>query len=170
MRKVLILDTSILCVWLEVPGKETCGSGQNSWKKSKVDELLKQEQKAGTTFVLPLASIVETGNHIAQASAQRYEKAQAFAQLMLNAADEKTPWAAFTEQSHLWDAEGLKRLATEWVELAVQSISIGDATIKTVAEFYARIGYQVEILTGDEGLKAFEPAPPTKRPKRRSQT
>lgn len=169
MRKVLILDTSILCVWLEIPGKETCGSGQNAWSRSKVDQLLQQEQQAGTTFVLPLASIIETGNHIAQGSSQRYEKAQALAKLMLDAADEKSPWAAFTEQSRLWDAEGLKRLATEWIELAPQSISIGDATIKTVADFYARIGYQVEILTGDDGLKAFEPAPSTKRPKRRSQ-
>lgn len=169
MRKVLILDTSILCVWLEIPGKETCGFGQNYWVKNKVDELLKKEQQAGTTFVLPLASIIETGNHIAQASSKRYEKSQAFAQLMLDAADEKSPWAAFTEQSHLWDAEGLKRLANEWVSLAVRSISIGDATIKTVAEFYAQIGCQVEILTGDEGLKAFQPIPPTRLPKRRSQ-
>lgn len=25
MRKVLVIDTSVLCVWLKVPGKETCG-------------------------------------------------------------------------------------------------------------------------------------------------
>ncbi len=25
MKKVLIIDTSILCVWLEVPGKDSCG-------------------------------------------------------------------------------------------------------------------------------------------------
>ncbi len=26
MRKVLIIDTSLLCVWLQVPGRETAGS------------------------------------------------------------------------------------------------------------------------------------------------
>ncbi len=26
MKKVLVVDTSVLCVWLKVPGKETCGS------------------------------------------------------------------------------------------------------------------------------------------------
>ena len=26
MKKVLVIDTSVLCVWLKVPGKETCGS------------------------------------------------------------------------------------------------------------------------------------------------
>jgi len=25
MKKVLIMDTSILCVWLDVPGMATCG-------------------------------------------------------------------------------------------------------------------------------------------------
>ena len=25
MKKVLVIDTSVLCVWLKVPGKETCG-------------------------------------------------------------------------------------------------------------------------------------------------
>lgn len=25
MKKVLDVDTSVLCVWLKVPGKETCG-------------------------------------------------------------------------------------------------------------------------------------------------
>ena len=24
MKKVLVIDTSVLCVWLKVPGKETC--------------------------------------------------------------------------------------------------------------------------------------------------
>ena len=29
MKKVLIIDTSIMCVWLQVPGKETCGKDGN---------------------------------------------------------------------------------------------------------------------------------------------
>lgn len=64
MKKVLIIDTSILCVYLGVPGKETCGSESNKWNKIKVDEILKKEEEAKTTFVLPLATIIETGNHI----------------------------------------------------------------------------------------------------------
>lgn len=36
MKKVLILDTSILCVWLRVPGKVTCGPDNNSTSKSKI--------------------------------------------------------------------------------------------------------------------------------------
>jgi hypothetical protein len=70
----------------------------------------------------------------------------------------------------LWNAEGLKTLAAEWAELANQKISIGDATIKTVAGYYAKIGFEVEIFTGDKGLKAYQPSLPSRTiPKRRSQ-
>lgn len=114
-----------------------------------------------------MAAIIETGNHISQAKLKRYEMAQALADLMVKAADATTPWAAFTEQSEFWDAEGLKKLAAEWSKLAVQQISIGDATIKTVAEYYAKSGFLVEILTGDEGLKAYQPSTPPPTPRRR---
>jgi hypothetical protein len=61
----------------------------------------------------------------------------------------------------------LKSLADDWPNLAARGVSIGDATIKTVAEYYARAGYEVEILTGDLGLKAYQPAQPTLTPRRR---
>jgi hypothetical protein len=67
----------------------------------------------------------------------------------------------------LWDTQGLKNLAAEWPELAKQKISIGDATIKSVAEYYAKTGFTVEILTGDVGLKAYQPATPVPTPRRR---
>lgn len=167
MRKVLIIDTTILCVYLEVPGKDTCGTDNDKWNKERVDQLLRKEEKESTTFVLPLAAIIETGNHITQASLKRYEMAQALAEIMAKAADATTPWAAFTHQSGLWEAEELKKLAAEWSTLAAQKISIGDVTIKTVAEYYSKIGSQVEILTGDNGLKAYQPITPVPIPRRR---
>lgn len=172
MPKVLIIDTSILCAWLGVPGKETCGAAHDRWDQTRVKQKIEEEQQQKTTFVLPLATIIETGNHIAQATSQRYELAQALAGLMELAAVQQTPWAAFTDQSVLWEAEGLKKLAQEWPTLAAQGISIGDATIKTVAEYYRQLGSHVEILTGDAGLKSYEPAPPpvSKRNRRRNRS
>lgn len=164
---MLIIDTSILCVYLEVPGKDTCGSNNNQWNKQRVDDLLKTEEQISTTLVLPLAAIIETGNHIAQAGTKRYEIAQSLAEIILKTAKEETPWAAFTEQSVLWDTQGLKNLAAEWPKLAGQRISIGDATIKSVAEYYASKSFTVEILTGDAGLKAYEPITPAPKPRRR---
>jgi hypothetical protein len=46
-------------------------------------------------------------------------------------------------------------------------VSIGDASIKQVAEYYARMGRTVEILTGDAGLKSYEPMPNIPKPRRK---
>ncbi|MFK0735643.1 MAG: hypothetical protein ACFKPT_13020 [Gloeotrichia echinulata GP01] len=169
MRKVLIIDTSILCVYLGVPGKDTCGSDNDLWDKKRVETRFTEEEKQGTKFILPLATIIETGNHIAQANSKRYEIAQAFAKILVKVADGVIPWEVFTTQvGELWNSEELKQLATQWPTLASRKISIGDATIKTVAEYYAKTSQtlQVEIFTGDGGLKAYEPATPA--PTRRS--
>ncbi len=146
---------------------ETCGAGSNQWDKESVTRKLENEISQKTVLVLPLATILETGNHITQARSQQYALAQELAKIMMAAADETTPWAAFAEQSVLWEAEGLKKLATEWQTLVSQRTSLGDATIKVLAEHYVQKLYQVEIMTGDEGLKSYEPTPPDPRPRRR---
>ena len=114
--------------------------------------------------------IIETGNHIAQATSKRHEKAQDLAEIIKLAADGNTPWAVFSEQLDMWNPEEMKKLAIEWPPLAAEKISIGDATIKKIAEYYAK-NYIVEILTGDAGLKAYEPITSTlgtsKSPQRR---
>lgn len=167
MSKVLIIDTSILCVWLDVPGKGACGRDDDRWDKLRVDGKIQTEIQAKTTFVLPLASIIETGNHIAQAAHSRYERGQALAELMRKSADSETPWAAFSEQSVLWSPEKLRFLADAWPELANQQLSLGDATIKDVAEYYAQMNREVEILTGDHGLKAYQPIAPVEISRRK---
>jgi hypothetical protein len=167
MKKVLIFDTSILCVWLNVPGMGSCGPDQDKWDKARVQRKIEAEQINKATFVLPLATIIETGNHISQAKQSRKEHAEALADLMKKSADQQTPWAAFSEQSTLWSPEKLKKLAKAWPDLAAGKLSIGDATIKDVAEYYAKMGFQVEILTGDQGLKAYEPEKPVDIPRRR---
>jgi hypothetical protein len=167
MKRVLIIDTSILCVWVDVPGMETCGPDVDKWNKQRVDAKLSEELEKKTTFVLPLASIIETGNHISQAEHSRRERGNALADLMRKSADEESPWAAFSDQSVLWSPEKLKDLADAWPNLAAQKLSLGDATIKDVAEHYAQLGFTVEILTGDQGLKAYEPTAPVSVPRRR---
>ena len=168
MKKVLIMDTSILCVWLDVPGMETCGPDKDKWDKARVDEKINTEIETLATLVLPLATLIETGNHIAQAKYSRRQRGDALGELMRLSADEQTPWAAFSDQDILWTPEKLKELADNWPALAEgQMLSLGDATIKDVAEYYAQMGWEVEILTGDQGLKAYEPTAPVLLPRRR---
>lgn len=157
MKKVLILDTSILCVWLKVPGKETCGPDRSRWTYETVKRKIDAETEAGTTMILPLASIIETGNHIAQAHGDRHQVVNAFVEHIDNALDGRIPWAAFTEQSRLIGKEALKQTLSVWKESAVAGQSLGDALIVDVAKYYASYGVPVEIFTGDEGLKAYEP-------------
>ena len=42
-------------------------------------------------------------------------------------------------------------------ETVVAGQALGDASIVEVVNYYTDLGYRVEILTGDEGLKAYEP-------------
>ena len=45
-QKVLIIDTSILCVWIGIPDKETCGSNNDKWDKERVETFLEKEVRA----------------------------------------------------------------------------------------------------------------------------
>lgn len=166
-KKVLIFDTSVLCVWLKVPGKETCGPEDNRLDNDVVNTRIEEEKGQGTTFVLPIASIFETGNHIAHSAGDKHVVGHAFADIISATADQISPWAAFTEQSELWKKENLKVLAERWKESVISGQSLGDASIVDVANYYASADFEVEIFTGDEGLKAYEPSTPMVKPRRR---
>lgn len=157
-KSVLIIDTSILCVWLKVAGMERCGPDVDSWDFFRIDDEIRTHIECEYTLVLPLATIIESGNHIAHARENRRECAAALGEILVKVADEKTPWAAFSDQHELWGSENLKRLAEEWPDLAAKKLAIGDATIKQVAEYYSRMGCVVRILTGDQLLSSYEPA------------
>lgn len=58
MSSVCIIDTSIFLNLLNVPGK--------SQDKVKVTSDFTEYAQTGVTFILPMATIIETGNHIAQ--------------------------------------------------------------------------------------------------------
>lgn len=164
--KVLIIDTSILCVYLELPGFPHCGSDADRWDVERVQAKIEDETKVGTALVLPLATIIETGNHISQIKGDRLPHAQRFAEILRYTANEDIPWTAFIDQGALWNKETLLRYAEEWPALAVQKISLGDASIVEVANFYVESEYMVEIFTGDNGLRSMSPSPPTENLRR----
>jgi hypothetical protein len=166
-RAILILDTSVLCCWLQVVGKEEAGAVEDRWTHQRIDALLQKSEKEGATLVLPIATLIETGNHIAQAPSQRYECAQRLGHCLQLTVNAESPWAAFVDQDVLWKPENLQKLATEWPTLAASRLSMGDATIKDIAEFYAEKGFEVSILTGDQGLKAYQPVNQPSVPRRR---
>ena len=164
MRKILIIDTSILCVWLQVPGKDTCGL----INYADVNEHIEAAIREGATLALPLATIIETGNHISQASGDKFAIAKDFCELIIATIEETSPWAAFSHQSGFWHGDSLKKLLIKWQERVNTNHSLGDASIVDVAQFYAELPNTiVEIYTGDEGLKAYQPIRPSVIPRRR---
>lgn len=165
--KVLVIDTSILCVWLQVPGLLTCGNDADRWDYERVNNKIRNEVENKTTLVLPLATIIETGNHISRASGDRRPFALKFSQIIRDTVNNQNPWTTFSEQTELWSDENLLKLADNFPDMAVQRVGIGDATIVDVAEYYYRARYDVEILTGDNGLKSYEPATRTPMTPRR---
>jgi len=71
LKRLLIIDTSILCIWLDVPGMESCGPDHDRWDKKRVGEKIQAGMHdKTTTFVLPLASIIETGKSYCPCPAQ----------------------------------------------------------------------------------------------------
>lgn len=167
MKKVMVVDTSILCVWLNVPEMSPCGPQDDSWDNERVETKIEEERQNGTLFVLPLASIIETGNHITHVHGDIYSLVNNFVDFIVQAADGVIPWAAFTAQNSLWGPNGLKSLAQRWRNAAVSRQSLADASIVDVAEYYAQAGYDVEILTADTGLRAYQPVSPAITPRRR---
>lgn len=146
---------------------DDAGPINDKWNYERVSSKITEEINGKTILVLPMATLIETGNHIAQARGEIYAIAQDLAVIIKKVANEEEPWAAFTAQSELWNEESLVELANEWPDLAVQKLSIGDITIKNVAKYYSDAGYQVEILTADQGLKSYEPAITNTIPRRR---
>lgn len=85
MTKILIVDTSIMCVWLKVPGKEVAGKS-NEYTYDIVARHIEEERQKGTKLVLPIATIIETGNHIAHSNGNREYSIDTFSSMIVSAA------------------------------------------------------------------------------------
>ncbi len=163
--KLLILDTSVLCVYLNIPGKETCdGAIQLSTEKAKKE--VEDKGKDGWQFVLPVACVIETGNHIAQCGGNRFDLATQLVALVKKALEGESPWIVFSDNIDIWKI-GNTAWLDDWAEHAAARLSIADRTISVIADDYSRNGWEVEIFTCDEQLKAWQPEPPKYTPRRR---
>jgi hypothetical protein len=100
MPAVAIVDTSIFCNILDIPH-------MNSAKK-KVMEELKEFLEHGTTLLLPMAAVYETGNPIAQLSDgnNRRHYAEVFVNQVTKAIAGEAPWTVMqvptTEEIGAW--------------------------------------------------------------------
>lgn len=156
--KVLIVDTCLACVWMRIPGKEEAGPENDRWNYERVNAKIESEIAEDTLLVLPLASIIETGNFIAQINRHdRMPFVTSFGNIIQQSINGDSPWTTFCRQNALWEANHLRGVVARWMAMNQEDKhSFGDVSILDVATEYRSAGFDVEILTADQLLKSYE--------------
>jgi predicted nucleic acid-binding protein len=128
MSSIVIVDTSVLLNIMELPGRNQ--------HKSAVLERLGVLIDAGDYLFIPMAAIVEVGNHIAQVKngAQRRAAAERFVKEVRSALADEAPWKPINFPSN---QEVLSWLDA-FPESATQGIGMGDLSIKKEWEELSR--------------------------------
>jgi len=112
---VTFVDTSVLCELLAVPGKSDPASG--------VRQEVERRARQGERFVIPVTAVIETGNHIAQASSGDRHAAALRLGGLLQAARAGDP--SFLLHQFTWDGDFL------------DAVIAGDSTGQTFAAWAA---------------------------------
>ncbi|MBE9117637.1 hypothetical protein IQ249_17195 [Lusitaniella coriacea LEGE 07157] len=119
MRAVAIVDTSIFCNVLNIP--------HMNGERKKVMKELEEFLENGTSLLLPMAAVYETGNHIAQLSNgnNRRRFAEVFVEQVKNAIAGDAPWQVMqiptTEEVGEW--------LSEFPNSSMRGASISDLSI-----------------------------------------
>lgn len=153
---VVFIDTSVLCNLLRVPGK--------AQHQDEVRADYEMHRATGDTFVLPMAAVIETGNHIEQLEESlgyhRRRCAEGLVNILRLVAGGDEPWVLH-ELS--WDAEYLRRFCDgsdttpAFVDVATAgAIGGGDLSILIErAQYRERVqGQVVELWTYDDELRS----------------
>ncbi|NQX46916.1 hypothetical protein HQN87_16380 [Paenibacillus tritici] len=156
---VNIIDTSILCNILDLPFMS-----QN--RSAVIDELAALQQDKQQILILPLASIIETGNHIAHIADGniRRNRAEKMAELIKKTVNDEAPWTYYGKE---FEREDLLEISKSVVDHAVMKVGVGDLSIIQVYKKYKEnvpaIG-SIRIWSLDHHLQAyFEEMPSIRR-------
>lgn len=119
MSVVHFLDASVLVALLNVPNKNQ----EHEKAKSQYNQFV----KSGDVFVLPIATLVETGNHIAHISdgTVRRDIAIKFVNIVAKAQRMEDNWNLSSQISD----EVLSAILTCFPEKATAKVSFGDVSI-----------------------------------------
>lgn len=151
MSCVRIVDTSVLCNLLRVPHKDQDAD-------IAVEEF-GEAQRSRDVFLLPIAVIYETGNHIAQSpnGARRRIVAEGFVELVRKAFGGEIPFTP----TPLQNPEDMVRWLDEFPDRAANGMGFGDLSITKVWEEQCRLnqGRRVLIWSYDRHLRGYDRLP-----------
>lgn len=124
---VKFIDTSVMLNLLEVP--KMCSDVE------KVKLQWKQNLESNDVLIMPFATIVETGNHIAHISDgnKRRKIARKFGEFLRKTAKGEAPWKLYGVKN---TKEELLYLADNIEDFATREIGIGDMSIVYAYERY----------------------------------
>ena len=146
-----IIDTGILCELLEVPN--LCGSS------SQISARLEEKYRNGEFLLLPLCTILETGNHIGQNGdgRQRRDTAYRFARMVEQAVRGETPF----EPTYFAQPKDLLGWVRDFAEWAGRGAGLGDLTIFKEFERQCEIyrARRVYIWSTDRHLTSYHREP-----------
>jgi len=116
---ICLIDTSVFCNILQVPGRDQDRQAVLSEVRAHVEQ--------GTTLLLPMAAIIETGNLIARSGDGRARRrvARSFVKAVGDAIRGTAPWTP----TPLFEVEALQQWLAEFPDHASQGRSFGDLSI-----------------------------------------
>lgn len=158
---VSIIDTSVLCNIIDIPH-------MNQDHKVIMEELVLLQKDPQQTLILPLATIIETGNHIAHIAngSYRRERAQTMAELINRTVNDQAPWSYYGQE---FEREDLLEISRAVVDNAIIEIGIGDLSIVQVYKKYKNtvpaIG-SIRIWSLDNHLQSYREEMPSVRRRR----
>jgi len=145
---VVLIDTSVFCNVVPVPGKDQDAKA--------VRAAFTEHIQARATLLLPMTTVLETGNHIGQLAngAQRRKTAQAFCKLVQDAIEGTAPWTP----TPFWEMDDLKGWLNEFPDEAMAEKGLGDLSIikewERQCELHPR--RRVSIWSLDRHLQGYE--------------
>ncbi len=151
MYAIYIIDTSVLLNILDAPGYNQ--------DRDTVFADFKDRIKAKSRFQLPIAAIIETGNHIARIpnGDRRRRCAEKFCNMVEKALDGQAPWVV----TQTPDAQKIRKWLAQFPDHAMQALSIADTSIIHVWEeaCIRNRGKRVAIWSLDQNLAAHDRKP-----------
>lgn len=159
--RVHFIDTSVLVNILDIPF-------MNQDREAVLEEYETLMGQNGNAFILPLATIIEAGNHIAQISDGNLRRIKGieFADMLMKIANDESPWKFFEDEV---TQDEIRVIAERLPESTARGSGTGDLSIISAFEKYRdntpAIGY-IRIWSMDSHLRHYEQEmymPPTRK-------
>lgn len=154
MQSVVFVDTSVMCNLTRVPFLD-----QDA--EQIISEMSRRTREDGALFILPITTVIETGNHIAQVKDghKRRTTAERFVGFLEFIIAGKTPWAL---HDVAWNKEFLQMLidgagsGVSFLDQSSAKVGAGDLCILAERDQYTqRTGVQATIWTLDTALDSY---------------